>query len=106
MDFNSIRADVTTMRYPKAGDPNSTVRIGVVSLAAKKTVWMDLGTETDIYIPRMQWAPKKNTVAITRLNRLQNRVELLWGDASTGATSVFFMEEDSTYIDEGYDLRF
>lgn len=106
MDFMDIRADATPMRYPKAGDANSIVKVGVVSLDKKKTVWMDLGTDDDMYIPRMQWSHKPNTLILTRLNRLQNRVELMAGDAAAGKTAVFFTEEEKTWIEERYQAHF
>src|SRR5215213_6419936 len=48
-------------RYPFAGAPNAKVRLGVVSATGLEgtgaPVWMDLGTEQDIYLARVQWLP-------------------------------------------------
>ncbi len=106
MDFMTMRADLMPMRYPKAGDPNSTVRIGVVSLDTKKTTWIDIGTNDDIYIPRIAWTPKTNTLALLRLNRLQNRVELMLADAATGLSKVVLTDEEKTWIEISDDWRF
>ena len=106
VDFMSIRCDVITMRYPKAGDPNSIVRIGVVPLATRKTVWMNLGQNDDIYIPRIQWMPGGKALAIQRLNRLQNHLDILSADVFTGETGTFFEENETTWIEEKYQLRF
>ena len=103
VDFMTKRSEVETMRYPKAGDTNSVVRIGIVSVKTRKTVWMDIGKEEDIYIPRMQWFPDGKQLLIQRLNRLQNKLELLVANAETGTSSVLFTEESKTWIEEGYE---
>ena len=103
IDFMTQRSDVETMRYPKPGDSNSVVRIGVVSLKTKKTIWMDIGNEEDIYIPRMQWFPDGKRLLIQRLNRLQNKLELLEANTESGKSSVLLTEESKTWIEEGYE---
>jgi dipeptidyl-peptidase-4 len=103
IDFMTKRSEVETMRYPKPGDTNSVVRIGVVSLKTKKTVWMDIGKEEDIYIPRMQWFPDGKRLLIQRLNRLQNKLELLEANVESGTSSVLLTEESKTWIEEGYE---
>jgi dipeptidyl-peptidase 4 len=105
VDFMTMRDDVMPLRYPKAGDPNSIVRIGVVLLETKNTVWMDLGADDDMYIPRMQWFPNGKRLALQRLNRLQNKIEILEANAATGRTHVLFADSEKTWIDEQYDLR-
>ncbi len=103
IDFMTKRSEVETMRYPKAGDTNSIVRIGTVSLKTKKTVWMDIGKEEDVYIPRMQWFPDGKRLLIQRLNRLQNKLEFLEANIESGKSSVLLTEESKTWIEEGYE---
>jgi len=45
--------NLVPVRYPKAGTPNSTVKIGVTEVATGRTSWLDLGTEPDIYVAAM-----------------------------------------------------
>ncbi|MBM4168811.1 MAG: S9 family peptidase [Ignavibacteria bacterium] len=106
INHGSLRSDLMPMKYPKAGDPNSVVRIGVVDLATNRTVWQDIGNSADQYIPRIQWMPGTGRLAITRLNRLQNRVELLSADITSGQTKPFFSETEKTWIDIHDDLTF
>lgn len=102
----SLRADVMGMRYPKAGDANSKVRIGVVSLQNKQAKWMDIGAETDIYIPRIHWTGTQGKLTIQRMNRWQNKLELLVADVATGKTTVTFTEEDKKWVEVHDDLTF
>lgn len=86
-------------KYPKAGEDNSIVEIYVYDLETGKTVKMDTGKETDIYFPRIKWTQNPNVLAIQRLNRHQNHLEILAADATTGKTSVFYDETNPYYID-------
>lgn len=89
-------------KYPKAGETNSIVEIFVYDLASGKNVKADIGSNTDIYIPRVQWTADPAVFSIRKLNRLQNEVELLHMNASTGSTQLIMKENSSTYIDIEY----
>jgi len=109
-DFIPVHNLYQPMRYPKAGDKNSLVKIGVVQVDAANgagTRWMDLGSETDIYIPRIKWTHDPQTLAIIRLNRDQNHLELLLADIASGTTKKIFEEKDANgWIDINDDWRF
>jgi dipeptidyl-peptidase-4 len=106
-DFLLIHNKVKMLRYPKAGDANALVRIGVVSAQGGPVVWMDLGAEKNIYIPRITWLKNGQRIAIQRLNRKQNRLDLLFADASTGMSRLILSEEDpSGWVDANDDLVF
>jgi dipeptidyl-peptidase-4 len=98
-DFNPQHPKIETMRYPKAGDPNSIVKIGVVSVETKIMAWMDIGTDDDIYIPRIYWTAKPGKLAIFRVNRLQNKLEVLEADINTGSSSIVLTDESKTWLD-------
>ncbi|RPI05326.1 MAG: S9 family peptidase [Ignavibacteriae bacterium] len=106
MNYMANSGEEIVMKYPQPGDPNSIVKIGVVSLESKIIQWMDLGPDDDIYVPRIQWLPDGQTLAIQRLNRLQNTLEILAGNRNTGATRMLLGENSKTWIEEGHELRF
>lgn len=86
-------------KYPKAGEANSIVTIHMYDLASGRDLLMDIGKETDQYIPRVKWTMDPNTLSIVRMNRHQNKLELMMGNATTGSTSVVYTETSDTYID-------
>ena len=86
-------------KYPKAGEPNSIVTISIFNLTDAKTTKVDIGKETDQYIPRIRWTNDANVLSLNRLNRLQNKMEILHAEASTGKTDVILTEESKTYVD-------
>jgi dipeptidyl-peptidase-4 len=90
-DWTPLHLELTPIRYPKPGDTNPFEKIGVIDIATKQRRWIDLGSDSDLYIPRMQWADN-TTLFIHRLGRLQNHLELLAADAATGATRLVLEE--------------
>lgn len=105
-EWDSVHLKLVTMRYPKPGDPNSIVKIGVVDLSTLQTTWIDTGTDDNIYLPRMQWAPEKNTLVVERMNREQNTLEVMYADVSTGKTKTFLTEKSDTWLDEPTEPKF
>jgi dipeptidyl-peptidase-4 len=107
VDFVPVENEVQSIHYPKAGENNSIVRVGVVSINNPKIIWLDLGNETDIYVPRIWWLPDSQSLVIYRLNRAQNRLEMLLGDISSGSTRVVLVEQATDgWIDIYDDLTF
>jgi len=92
-------------KYPKAGEENSKVQIFIYDVKTEKKVAVDLGAEYE-YVPRIKWTNNSNTLSLQRMNRLQNKLELLFADAATGKTRVVLTETSDTYIDITNDLTF
>jgi dipeptidyl-peptidase-4 len=102
---DTLYPTLTRIPYPKAGTRNSAVRVGVVSADGGGTTWMQVpGDPREHYIARLSWIDK-DAVAIQRLNRLQNRHDLLRGDVRTGATQLLFRDESTTWVDANQDVR-
>ena len=73
---------------------------------SKKSVTCDIGSNKDIYIPRIQFTNNPLVLCIQRMNRLQNKLELLFTDAVAGKGVTGFVEQSKTYIDITDDLTF
>ena len=93
-------------KYPKAGEKNSVVSVATYDVASARTVKMDVGPEPDQYIPRVQWTTAANTLSIQRLNRLQNKLEILHADAGSGKTHVVLTDTNPAYVEINDDLRY
>jgi dipeptidyl-peptidase-4 len=85
-------------RYPKAGEPNAEVRLGIVPAEGGETRWMDLGDPRDSLLARVVWAPDSRGVLSEKLNRIQNKLDLLYSEAVTGSSHVVLHEEDAHWI--------
>lgn len=104
--WDSLYLNFLDMRYPKAGTRGSFVKIGIAEIASPKITWVDLGEESDIYIPRIKFTADANLLSIQRLNRLQNKLDLLFADAASGKTKTIVSQSDSAWIDINDNLQF
>ncbi|MGB6393219.1 MAG: DPP IV N-terminal domain-containing protein [Candidatus Acidiferrales bacterium] len=106
MDMSSPTGAMEYTRYPQAGEANPIVRVGVVSVANAQTQWMDTGSDTDVYLARVDWLRDSSSVAIQRLNRAQNHLDLLFCNAATGESQSVLTETDKYWINISDDLYF
>ena len=104
--YGELYPDWEKYKYPKAGEDNSLVEIYVYELATGITTKMDIGEETDQYIPRIKWSGDPKLLAIQRLNRLQNHLDILLADATSGNSHVMYTEDNDYYIDITDNLTF
>jgi dipeptidyl-peptidase-4 len=106
LDMSSPLGATVYTRFPQAGEPNPIVRLGVVSASGGETKWMDSGANSDVYLPRIYWLADSRRVAIERLNRGQNKLDLLFADAATGASQTVLTDTDKYWINIADDLYF
>lgn len=97
--WGELYPEMHRYKYPKAGEDNSIVSIHFYDLRSGKTISAELGEETDQYIPRIKWSKKAGMLAIQRLNRLQNHLEILLSDRQNGKSRVVYDETNKYYID-------
>ncbi len=100
--------------YPKAGQTNSAIRVGVVSAAGSRdgpmknagpTRWVKApGDPRNIYIPRMDWTPRGEVILET-LNRLQNTNDVLLANPETGEVRRMFRDQDAAWVEVNDRLR-
>jgi len=98
VDETGLYPQVRTFRYPKAGQPNSIVKLGVVDVASGETRWIGTGSNADTYLPRMEWAGN-DSVTVQRLPRKQNRVDFLMASVTTGGARAILSDSDAAYVD-------
>ncbi len=98
--------------YPKAGDPNPIVKLGVVSAVGGDTRWFDTFKyhPTDLLISSVNWTPDSKKVVFQAQNREQTYLDLNFGDPRDGKTTTLFRETskawvsqiaDPTWLDDG-----
>jgi len=105
-NYGTLYPENNTFKYPKAGEENAIITIHVFDLKQNKTSTIDIGAEKDQYIPRIKWTQDPSMLAIQRMNRHQNHLELLFADISNNSTKVILTEENKAYIDITNDLTF
>ncbi len=104
--YTGLYPEQYTYKYPKAGERNSVVQIKIYDVQKKKTIKADIGKETDQYIPRIKWTNNPAQLCIYRMNRLQNKLELLLADAASGSTHAIYSEHNKYYISIDDEITF
>lgn len=94
-----------TFKYPKAGEKNATVTLHLYNVESKLTRKIEIG-EGNEYVARAGWTKNANTAWFQRLNRHQNKLELVLVDARDGSTRVILTESDAAWVDVEDDLTF
>lgn len=97
-DYKGFDEKFDSLPYPRVGDKNPAVRIGVIEIANKAKQWMkvDLG---DGYIPRIYWTSQEGQLALMHLNRKQNHLRLFMTNARTGEARQIMEEKSTTWVD-------
>lgn len=97
-DYKGLDEKYDSLPYPRVGDQNPLVRIGIIDIASKTNQWMkvDLG---DGYIPRIYWTTQEGQLAVIHLNRKQNHLRLFMTNARTGEAKQIMEEQSKAWID-------
>ena len=99
---NKLYPGEYSFKYPKAGEKNSIVNIVVYDIKSGHNILMDTGKETDIYLPKIVWTNSGSDLGIFRMNRLQNKAELLFANPNTGDTRLIYTEKNSRYLETDF----
>ncbi|MEJ5095673.1 DPP IV N-terminal domain-containing protein [Sphingomonas molluscorum] len=83
---------VYDQRYPAAGTPNALVDLYVMKPDGSGKVKVDLGSDPDIYLARVDWLPDGSAMLVQRQTRDQKRLDMLRVDPATGKSTVLFTE--------------
>lgn len=91
MYFNNLYPEKYEFKYPKAGEANSTIKIGIYKIANQKTDFVKIDEE---YIPRIKWTQYDKKLIIYTLNRHQNNLKFYAIDKNSSDNSVYDPSDD------------
>jgi dipeptidyl-peptidase-4 len=97
--YGSLYPDEYRYKYPKAGEENSTVSVWIYNTLTKSSTKVDVGSENNQYIPRIQWTKDPNVIFVAKLNRLQNKLDVIKFNSKTNQSSLIYTESSNTYVD-------
>lgn len=109
--FPLYRADGThgeleIARYPKAGDPNPWVKLGIYDLKENKLTWIDMEEKADHYIAWPFWTPDSKQLFFQWENRGQDNIKIYSADPTTGKIKEIYDEKQASWVDFFTDLYF
>lgn len=103
---NDLYPEYVTFKYPKVGEKNAVVTAHTYLLQTKQTVDIKLDNSEEYYIPRIMWTNNPDLVMLYKMNRHQNKLELLLTNVYTGSTKTVMKEENKYFIEITDDIRF
>ena len=86
--------------YPKAGDPNPLVTLGVVNAAGGDIRWVDTFKyqPTDLLISRVAWTPDSKKVVYQAQNREQTFLDVNFADTGDGKSTNIIHEASKAWV--------
>ena len=96
VDELSLVAKMIPERYPRPGDRNAKVTVGVVDADTRATTWLHTGDGE--YIASLAWAGP-DSLTIQRMPRTQNQIDLLMLSAASGNGRTVLTERSSAWVD-------
>lgn len=87
-----------TYKYPKAGETNAKVSVCVYDTYYKTVKTMQVEAE-NCYIPRIRWTGQPDQLAIFRLNRNQNKLDMFYANPKSTVCTAMYTEQDERYVD-------
>jgi dipeptidyl-peptidase-4 len=97
---NNLYPTTFSFKYPKAGEQNSKVTCNVFDIDSKTIRKMNIPENTE-YIPRIEFLPTGDELAVMTLNREQNKFDMYLANARSSVCRSILHEENSRYIDSG-----
>ena len=94
----ALGGSLSETRYPKAGQTNPQVQIGIVDLDSNETTWADFNASDDQYFGIPFWGPDSQEFFIARMPRLQNTIDLYAVSVADGSKRHVYNETYKTWL--------
>jgi len=101
---DGIHGKLEVTPYPKAGDPNPKVKMGIADVTNASIVWVKTDYSIDQYLAWPFWKPDGSKLAIQVLNRDQNDMKFILADVTTGDYTQIYSEKRKSWIDFYEDI--
>jgi dipeptidyl-peptidase-4 len=101
---DGIHGKLEQVPYPKAGDPNPKVKMGIADIATGLTTWVKTDYNVDQYIAWPFWTPDSKKLAVQIVNRDQNKMEFILADPATGDFTLIYNETQKAWLDFYKDI--
>jgi dipeptidyl-peptidase-4 len=103
VDHIPYRPSLEVTDYPKAGDPNPAVKIGVANVGSGSLTWVDLAAYTDFLVVDVDWTPDAKQVVHQVQDREQTWLDLNLADADTGRVRKLLRETTKAWVNNNGD---
>jgi dipeptidyl-peptidase-4 len=102
VDHVPYRPVLEVTDYPKAGDPNPKVKLGVARVSGGDPSWVDLGSYSaiDFLIVNVDWTPGSSDVVFQVQDREQTWLDLNVANVTSGQPRTILRETTKAWVNE------
>ena len=106
-DHTSVSQSFEVEHYPKAGDRNPLVRLGIVSRKGGPTTWVDTSAydSHDLILTHFQWKPDSSGLFWYAQNRIQTWLDIVCTE-SHGKNRKILRDHTEAWIENPGDVHF
>jgi len=97
MDPTRPERPARSFPYPRAGQRNAAVRLGVIGIGGGETTWLDWNRDAYPYLTSVQ-VPKDGPVTLVVQDRRQKTSRVLAADLAAGTTRLLHEETDPDWV--------
>ena len=105
-DHTSVGQSFETEHFPKAGEKNPKVRLGIVAMTGGDTTWIDSSgyPADDLIVARFNWFPDSSSIYWYAQNRIQTWLDVLTSSILDGKTLKLLRDETGAWVDNPLDM--
>ncbi len=93
-------------RYPKSGEANPMVKMGVIEVASGSLTWLDFDESEDAYLAWPFWTPDSKSVHVQWMNRDQNHLIIYECDVADGSKKPVYEEKQDAWVEFFDDITY
>jgi len=90
---------VENTRYPKSGDVNPSVKVGITAADGSSMTWADFNEKNDQYFGMPYWTPDASNVLVQWMNRGQDSLIIYAVNPANGSKKEFYKEVQKTWVE-------
>lgn len=103
---DGVHGELEIAYYPKSGDPNPYVKLGIYHLKEHKLVWVDIEEQADHYVAWPFWTRDNQQLFFQWMNRGQDNIKIYSADPQTGMKTEIYDEKQDSWVEFFEDLYF
>ena len=103
---DGVHGELEIAHYPKPGDPNPYIKLGIYNLKENKLVWVDIEEKADHYVAWPFWTRDSKQLFFQWMNRGQDNIKIYSADPGTGKKIEIYNEKQDSWVEFFEDLYF
>ena len=105
--FNAdgVHGELEVAHYPKPGDPIPDVKLGIVNIKSKKTIWIDDTIKNGDYIAWPLFTNDSKGLLYQKMNRGQDRLRIMYAIINKPIPKEIYTETHKTWVEFLEDIQ-